>query len=74
MTILQNMFLVPGGIHSSINHSVSHFPYKCIVESDMLTCINTSLDYFPGEMVTLDVELTITCRFIMLVLLLCSLA
>ena len=51
--------------HSNNSHrSVSHFPYKWIVTSDTSTCINTSSDYFPKRMVTLDIELTITCQLL----------
>ena len=61
--------------HSNTNrHSVSHFPYKCIVISDTLTYINTSSDCFPERTVTLDTDSTITCQVITLVSLLCSLA
>ena len=52
--------------HSYNNHySVSHFSYKHIAESDTSTYINTSLDCFSERMVILDVELTITCQFIL---------
>ena len=68
--ILRNIVLAPGVMkacqglctHSNNNcHRVSHFPYKCIVESDMSPCINTLLDCFPERTVTLDIESTITC-------------
>ena len=77
------MVLVPDGhksmpkiiAHSNNNrHSVSHFPYKHTVTSDTLTWINTLSDCFPEKTVTLDVEsVMISCQFITLVSLLCSL-
>ena len=74
------MFLVPGGRKSMLRvmcaqcDGISHFPYRHIAKSDTLTYINASSDCFPERTVTLDVESTITCRFIAMVWLLCSLA
>ena len=54
--ILHNMVFVPDGhesmprviVHNNNNcHSVSHFLYKPIVTSNMLTCINTLLGCYP---------------------------
>ena len=61
--------------HSNYNcHSIRHFAYKHTVESNMSACINMSSDCLPERMVTLDVESTVNFWFIMLMLLLCSLA